>query len=279
MSLDPALVEETDDCIRRIKAFHKKHGRRVHKLIVPSEQGWADLHHLEGLDLPIPDDLKALYKHFDGAARTDTMKIPEAAVFLDFEWFEMSLIHDLTLIARHEDMPFAEERIQFTTSGATFTNIDLFPLRAKNGAAPLMANQAYSSRKLFTAFDSTIAMLRSVCAAHDAGVIRFAARDDPANGIAKHQTLYDPAELWDAIRPHTPGADYWPALIDGPIDWELLPPPPPKPGAIPGVVEMPEGMIGPERSKREAEDEFRREAREAGWTEAQIEAAFKIPED
>jgi len=70
-------------------------------------------------------------------------------------------------------------------------------------------------------------MLRSVCAAQDAGVLRYApdriAHFPPfGRGVEKDEILFDPKDLWEVIRAFNGRAEYWALLAQGPIDWQKI---------------------------------------------------------
>ena len=278
MSLDPALIEETDDCIHRIKAFHKAHRRKVNRLIKPTDEGRREIYRLSEFGLPIPDDFKALYFNHDGIRPPDRMMPWHAHVLLDLRWPSILGIVDLTMIIRHQKQLHSTERIPVFMN-EELVWIDLFPNMALNGSTPLVANLGLASEKTFIAFDSTIAMLRSVCAAQDAGVIRFQGKDEvlpDGTEFRKGQTRYNVKELWDVIRPHNPRADYWQAVIDGPIDWEMV--------DLDKIMKesihtMPEKMPGQARDLHELNTDFETEMHKKGWTEEQITAAKELPKN
>ena len=221
-----ATFEEIEDCIARIAAFQKASGRRVAKLIKKSRKGRDGLATLAGFGLPIPEDFTALYDHFDGITASARLSLWETTVFLDAFWPESAMLVSSNKIARLEKHFAAERKIRafLTTHGVSY---DLFPDLAQEGVVPLVANLGPLSQRSFIAFDSTLAMLRSVCAAQDAGVLRYApdriAHFSPfGRGVEKDEILFDPKELWEVIRAHNGRAEYWALLAQGPIDWQKI---------------------------------------------------------
>jgi hypothetical protein len=218
------LAEEIDDCIARIAAFQKARGRRVFKLIKSSPKGREGIAAMADFGLPIPEDFAALYDHFDGVAAAARMSFWESTVFLDAFWPESAMLIDSNRIARLEKHFAAEQKIcAFLTTQAV--SYDLFPALAQDGAVPLVANLGPLSQRKFIAFDSTLAMLRSVCAAQDAGILSYAVdRTDffppYGRGVEKDEILFDPKELWEVIRAFNTRAEYWELFAQGPVDWQ-----------------------------------------------------------
>jgi hypothetical protein len=147
-------------------------------------------------------------------------------VFLDAFWPESAMLVSSNKIARLEKHFAAERKIRafLTTQGISY---DLFPDLAQEGVVPLVANLGPLSQRSFIAFDSTLAMLRSVCAAQDAGVLRYApdriAHFPPfGRGVEKDEILFDPKDLWEVIRAFNARAEYWALLAQGPIDWQKI---------------------------------------------------------
>lgn len=223
-SFTSAVLAEIEDCIARIAAFQKSRARRVFKLIKPSSKGRQGIAALAEFGLPVPEDFAALYDRFDGVSASARMSFWESTVFLDAFWPESAMLVDSNRIARLEKHFAAEQKIcAFLTTNAV--SYDLFPALAQDGAVPLVANLGPLSQRKFIAFDSTLAMLRSVCAAQDAGILSYAAdRTDLfppyGRGVEKNEILFDPKELWEVIRPFNSRAEYWELLAQGPVDWQ-----------------------------------------------------------
>ena len=260
----PDILEEVEDCVRRIKVFQEVQGRRIHRDIKRSRKGRAGIAELAEFGLPIPEDFRALYWNYNGTKPSDRITIWESNVFLDLDWWRAEALVRGNKITRIEGTFYSSEKLVgfLSLSGISF---DLFPGRACGEHTPLVANLGALSKKTLIAFDSTLAMLRSVCAAQDAGILRYQeARLPPSEpqgrAIEKGEIRYDLKELWDVIRPFNPRAEYWPAAIAGPIDWEEIELPKPE---IPGVItlhpEVSRLMFGaPEDHRKAAEEEMRR---------------------
>ena len=107
--------------------------------------------------------------------------------------------------------------------------MDLDPAKGENGKVPLVIAIGAISLKSFVAFDSTLDMLRSVCAAHDAGIFQY----------IEHKIEYDYAEVWDVIKQFNPNSNYWREMISGPIDWEVEYPPDLQGMVKSGIIRMP----------------------------------------
>ena len=77
---------------------------------------------------------------------------------------------------------------------------------------PLMATLGSLGLKTFHAFDSILAMLRSVCAAQDAGILRYRGGE----------MRYDFIEFRDVARAHNRNTEYWDLMAAGTLDWEKI---------------------------------------------------------
>lgn len=204
------LIDETEDLIGQIKAFQVANGRRIAKSIKRSRKSRAELAKLDKFGVPLPEDFVALYWNHNG---TDNPLMPlwEEAVFLTFDWPPISSIRSGNEVARlRRNFPLSDRLSVFESIGAM--GLDLAPALAVDGKVPLVANKGPLSERIFVAFDSTIDMLRSVCAAQDAGVITF--EDD-------HPT-FDYAELWSVIARFNPHSTYWKLMASGDLDWQKI---------------------------------------------------------
>jgi hypothetical protein len=216
--ISPEILEEVEDCIRRVKAFQEIQGRRIHKHIKRSRKGREGLPELGQFGLPIPEDFRALYHNHNGIPSL-LMPMWEQTVFLEFEWHQIHLLVDGNRIMRLEKLnPIAGRLNVFSATSALRLQLD--PGAEKDGAVPLVMTLGSLSRNHYIGFDSTLAMLRSVCAAQDAGILRY--RREREGMKERGEIEYDPKELWDVIRPFNPRADYWPALIAGAVDWNRI---------------------------------------------------------
>jgi hypothetical protein len=218
------VVAEIDACITRIVAFQAAQGRQVAARIKRSKKGRAGMTALAALGVPIPEDFAALYEHYDGISAMARMSFWQAAVFLDALWQDSAMLLSANQIARLQQHPHAECKISAfrTTHGVSY---DLFPDLAENGEVPLVANLGPLSPRTFIAFDSTLAMLRSICAAQDAGVLSYAtdriAHYAPfGRRVEENELCFDPKALWDVIRRVNRRCEYWELLAAGPIDWQ-----------------------------------------------------------
>jgi hypothetical protein len=147
------------------------------------------------------------------------MPIWEQDVFLEFRWAEIHAIVIANKIMRLEtrDPLFARLGVFHGRSGRS---LQLDPGAAQDGAVPLLMTLGTLSRNHYIAFDSTLAMLRSVCAAQDAGILRYRTTREGTKEVGEIE--YDPRELWDVIRPFNPRADYWEHLIAGTVDFNEI---------------------------------------------------------
>lgn len=259
----PEILEEVEACLARIKEFLEAQGRRIHRSIKRSRKGRKGLAALEQFGLPVPEDFRALYHNHDGIP---LLMFPEwqQGVFLDFHWSPMESVVRGNKIMRLEPVNPLVGRLQafLNTRGL---RMQLDPGAAADGQVPLLMTVGTLSRRNYIAYDSTLAMLRSVCAAQDAGVVRFRDKADPAR--REGEVVFDPREFWEVIRPFNPRADYWPALVQGCVDFDKIEYTPPKDGFIVSSPEMREAMgIDKEKIYREVERAMRR----AGMSEEEI---------
>lgn len=214
----PEILEEVEDSIRRVKAFQEARGRRIHKHIKRSRKGREGLPELEQFGLPIPEDFRALYHNHNGIPSL-MMPMWEQTVFLEFGWEPMQSLVTGNKIMRLEKTNPLVGRID-VFGAATGMRMQLDPGAEQDGAVPLAMTLGSLSRNHYIGFDSTLSMLRSVCAAQDAGILRY--RTEREGTKERDEIEYDPKELWDVIRPFNPRADYWPALIAGTVDWNRI---------------------------------------------------------
>jgi|GEM_PF-4535360 len=111
----------------------------------------------------------------------------------------------------------------FRSTDGRSLQLDIFNKR--DGNIPLLMTLGSLSRNAYIAFDSTLAMLRSICAAQDAGVLKYVENVQNSinsNGTSRelNELYYDVEVLWEVLRPLNLKADYWPALIDGSLEWD-----------------------------------------------------------
>ena len=256
------VLEEVEDCIDRIAAFQKAQGRKVHKYIKPSTEGRDGLAELERSGVLIPEDYKALYWNYNGIEPRVRLSVFQETVFLSFCWSPISRLIELTR-STAEVSEYHDPGMTIVFEGLHGVYLSLSPEHAGNGEMPLVAKMGVMSPRTFIAFDSTLALLRSTCAAQDAGVLRYQeeywqAPGGPGHQIMREEIQYDSKALWDVIRPFNRRADYWTAQLDGPIDWQPVIP------KMPQEVwdNLPEGLkkmvsTPPEELHRAAEEEMR----------------------
>jgi len=221
------LVAEVDDCIAKIAEYQRLAGRRVAGRIKRSRKGPAGIADMHQFGLPIPADFAALYEHFNGVPSGAHLSFWESAVFFDAMWPDSAMLKSWNEIARLEKQLRAERTIKAfrATLGVSY---DLMPDMAENGEIPLVANLGPLSHRTFIAFDSTLAMLRSVCAAHEAGLIGYAAERMPffepfGRDVERNEVLYDPKALAGVIGKFNRRAEYWSLLAEGAVDWQEIP--------------------------------------------------------
>lgn len=256
------ILEEVEDCIDRIAAFQKAQGRKVHRYIKRSTQGRDALAELERSGVLVPEDYKALYWNYNGIEPRVRLSFSQKTVFLDFCWSPLSKLIELTrdTVAASQ---FHDPKMTVVFSGLHGVYLNLSPHHARDGEMPLVAKMGVLSPRTFVAFDSTLALLRSTCAAQDAGILNYQESYLPQSDATPRQVMpgeirYDVKALWEVIRPFNPLADYWVAQQDGPIDWQVVIPQMPKevwdtlPEALKKMAQAP-----PEELNRVAEEEMR----------------------
>lgn len=259
----PEILEEVEACLAKIKAFLEAKGRRIHRSIRRSRKGRKGLPELEQFGLPVPEDFRALYHNHDGIP---LLMFPQwqQGVFLDFHWYPMEMLVKVNKIRRLETCNPLVGRLDAFFGARAFC-LELDPGAALDGQIPLLMTKGTLSRRNYLAYDSTLAMLRSVCAAQDAGIVRFRDAADPVR--REGEVFFDPREFWDVIRPFNKRAEYWPALIEGSVDFDKIHVELPKNGLIETSPEMRKLLaIDKEKIDREVDRAMRR----AGIAEEEI---------
>ena len=214
------ILEEVEDCIRKIKTYHKTHKRRIHSSIRKAPKVENRLEELEQFNVAIPDDFRALYLNYDGTKPRGLSKW-ELSVFLQFYWKPTDWLVSTNKIIRIEsDNPSLGYLSAFSSFRALTLNVD--PSQEKDGEVPLLATLGSLSRNGYLAFDSTLAMLRSVCAAQDADILRYESERNITANREVDEIYYDPKELWDVIKPFNKRAEYWTALIKNKVQWDKI---------------------------------------------------------
>ena len=256
------ILEEVEDCIDRIAAFQKAQGRKVHRYIKRSTAGREALAELERSGILVPEDFKALYWNHDGIEPRVRLSFFQKTVFLDFCWSPLSQLIALTRDTEAASR-FHDPAMTVVFSGLHGVYLNLSPAHARDGEMPLVAKMGVLSPRRFVAFDSTLALLRSTCAAQDAGILRYQETylpqsDDTPRQVMPGEVCYDVKALWEVIRPFNRHADYWIAQQDGPIDWQVVIPKMPKEvwDSLPEALKK-MALTPPEELNRIAEEEMR----------------------
>ena len=272
----PEILEEVESCILRTSAFLEAQGRRIHKYIKRSRKGRKGLSDLEQFGLPIPEDFRALYHNYDGADAGSAISMWEWSVFLDFEWSRMAeLVTGNKIMRLAKQNPLTGRLHAFRTARALCLQLD--PGAEQGGEVPLLMTLGTLSRNSYAAFDSTLAMLRSVCAVQEAGILRYEEADTAPGSLRdSNEVYYDVKELWDVIRPFNPRADYWPAMIEGTLVWDEIEVELPRSGVLDLDPEVRRLIVGDPEAYREAAEE---EMREAGLSEEAIRRARSVEPD
>lgn len=261
VSIRPELVEEVDDCINKIKSFQADKRRRISKSVKRVRNN-KHLLQLEQFAPSLPEDFLALYFHYNGAQPGASLSMWEWSVFLEFEWCPIDVLIGRNKVIRMDSLNPLEDRFDtFHSAEGTALQLDL---SVKPGeGVPLLMTLGTLSRNAYIAFDTTLAMLRSLCAVQEAGIIRYVEKGQQvkkANGAQRelNDIYYDVKELWDVIRPFNSRADYWPALIDGRLKWDEIAVEIPENGLLNLNPEVAQLIVGdPEEYHQAAEEEMR----------------------
>jgi len=210
--ISKAVLEEVEDCIRRVADFHEANGRAIAKHIRKrTRKGRAELEELAQFGLPLPDDLRALYWNHNGTGQGTSIPMSATGVFLEFRWLPARTFVGTNKVMRVRKEVQVHDRVQIF-SGAKGLDLDLAPKLAFGKQIPLMVSLGPLSLKTFHAFDSILSMLRSVCAAQDAGILRF-------EGDTVHYVF---AEFRDVARAFNINTEYWDLMAAGTLDWEEI---------------------------------------------------------
>lgn len=273
---NPEILEEVEDCICRVKEFHAAKGRKIHNAIKRSRKGREGLKELEQFNLPIPDDLKAVYWHYNGTKVSSSVSKWESSIFFEFAWYPIDMLIRGNKIMRLEKQNPLIDRLNLFR-GLQARSLQIDPNDEQDGAAPLLMTLGPLSRNTYIAFDSILAMLRSVCAAQDAGILNYENKGRVAGkGRELDEIYYDLKEMWDVIRPFNTRTDYWPALIDGKVQWDKIDVNLPENGVLNLDPEVRRLILGDPQSHYKAAEE---EMRKAGMSEEEIRKARSISKD
>ena len=270
----PEVLEEVEDCIRQVKTFQAAQGRRIHKAIKRSRKGGEQVEALKQIFPTLPDDFLALYHHHNGAEPGASLSMWEWSVFLEFEWSSADLLVRRNKIMRlDKDNPLVDRFDTFHSPEGQSLQLD--PGAEKGGAVPMLMTLGTLSRNAYIAFESTLALLRSVCAVQQAGILHYVKkgqrihhRDGTPREI--HDIYYDAKELWDVIQPFNSRADYWPALLKGALEWDEIEVELPQNGILNLDPEVRRLIVGTPEEYQQATEE---EMRQAGFTEDEIRRA------
>lgn len=257
-NINPEVLDEVGECIKKIKAFLKEHNRRICSSIKPVRNGHDRIDELEQFGAAIPDDFRALYYHYDGTKPAATLSMWEWSVFLEFYWSSVqTLVVSNKVMRLDKQNPLIDRINAFSSPSALSLLLD--PNAEKDGKTPLLITLGTLSRNAYIAFDSTLDMLRSVCAAQDAGILSFEEKANPSAGREKNEIYYDVKELWDIIRPFNSRANYWTKAIANAIEWDRINMELPEDGIIRLDPEVKKLIVGETRDYYDkAEDEMRR---------------------
>ncbi len=275
----PEILEEVEDCIHRIKAFQEAQGRKIHASIKRARKGRSGMTELGQFGLPIPEDFRALYHNYNGAEGALKLTKWGWSVFFEFDWSCIEHLVKINKVRRLSKRNPLVGQLQAFGSAKART-LQLNPGDAQDGAVPLMMTLGPLSRNNYIAFDSTLAMLRSVCAAQDVGILHYGPLDATSRldgqKLEASEIHYDARELWDVIRPYNPRADYWTALIEGTVDWDEIEVKLPADGKLRLDPEVRRLIVGDPQDYYDAAEE---EMRKAGFSEEEIRRARTVEKD
>ena len=229
---------------------------------------------LEQFGVPIPEDFRALYYNYNGMNPGISFTRWERSIFLDFEWPTIQFIITGNKVMRIES-DLVNDRLN-VFSATLGRSLQLDPVSEKDGKVPLLMTLGTLSRNNYIAFDSTLDMLRSVCAAQDAGIIHYEEKLNREQDREQNEIYYDVKELWDVIKPFNKHAGYWTTLIEGKIEWDEIEVELPKDGIIRLDPEVRKLVIG---DPQDYYDQAEKEMREAGMSEEEIRKARTVQKD
>ena len=213
------IQEEVEACITKVKEFQKTKGRRVAKSIKRSQKGFEGLRELEQFGIDLPQDFRALYHHYNGV-EANNLSLWESSVFLNFDWLSSQVLVRDNKIKRVDVNPLTDMLYVF---GSPLYCLFLGSSQDKTTERPLMISKHPLSRNFYIAFDSTLAFLRSVCAAQEADILKVHSEHKPTNDKEPGEVYYDKKELWDVIKTYNPGSsEYWLAEINNSIEWDEI---------------------------------------------------------
>ena len=198
-----------ENCLCRIADFHEANGRAIAKHIRKrTRKGRGELEALAQFGLPLPEDLRALYWNHNGTAQGVSIPMSATGVCLEFRSLPARSLVGINKIARvRKEVPVHDRLHVF--SGAKALGLELSPKQSVGNDMPLLATLGALSHKTFHAFDSILSMLRTVCAAQDAGILHF-------DGDA---IRYDFTEFRDLARAHNRNTEYWDLMAADRLDW------------------------------------------------------------
>lgn len=208
------LQEEVDRLIDQIGAFQAAKGRKVARAFKRSRKGRALLEDVMRFNLPLPADFRAMYQNHNGADPGATMSWHEMAVFLDYRWPNLETVIGVNKITRvRKEFP-SPDRIWMAREETRFSDLELKPIDAIGDRVPLLATQGPLSAVTYVAFDSPLAMLRTVVAAQDAGILSY---------DAMGRCIYPLNEMEEIARWLNQRQTYWTALANETVDFQIPP--------------------------------------------------------
>ncbi len=190
-----------------ISAHHAAAGRAVAGYLKPRETPGNGLAQLSDAGFHVPRGLSDLYAHYSGVDCGDRLNRWASNVFLQFDFLPEHQVIDLSLRAPDLDPGNPSGVVRFT--GTSFFNLGTLCFY---GDDLVRAAVFPLSQKTYVAFEGLETMLVSICRAYEAGLVNY----DEDGRID-----YSFKEVWEIFGELNPTADYWPALINRALDWEV----------------------------------------------------------
>ncbi|MGF1461652.1 MAG: SMI1/KNR4 family protein [Maricaulaceae bacterium] len=241
------IEEEVQGLLCEIIAFHKGKKRKIARRIKKTAHTNQDALALKQFGLPLPADYRALYRNHNGIKISNNLPEDQTGIFFEFQWLEQHVLTNINKVIRAEKLtPNVHRRLLVFPSfllRALYLDFDL----QDNDTVPLVVRSGSLATNGYIAFDSVLAMLRSVHAAHQAGVIHYPGRAEPLNDADGGEAAamgYQPKELWDVIKTFNSRATYWSHLIEGDIDWKEIDVSLPTDGVVRLSADVYEAVVG-----------------------------------
>ena len=203
------MSAEVQEVLEEILDHHRRAGRKIAKHFKRTRKGRAGIDRLEAFGVPIPDDFRALYHHYDGA-QPNVMWEESMKVFGEFNWCDTGTLLSGNKVTRSRKLPLTDRL--WIAHGDRALKLELAPALSADGLCPIVAAYSANSEKSFIAFDSTLGYLRAVREALGSGAIDLAGEKPEIDklGFAK------------AVAAHNARDEFWNAYARDEIDWDFI---------------------------------------------------------